>query len=134
MKDKEGLRKLGAANTTLRQLDRKWRVLPVSSWRTAIVSLALLGSQEVQHARLTLQRPAVPVTLSWTMDTVLQMAIHGHKLRRQAVMTVSSSWTMVTVKKLPSLALICAALAAAVIDAETDRLVPKANLIMIAKK
>lgn len=49
-------------------------------------------------------------------------------------MTVSSSWTMVTVKKLPSLALICAALAAAVIDAETDRLVPKANLIMIAKK
>ena len=94
------------------------------------MSLALLDSQEVKIARLTLQRPAVLVTLSWTMDTVLRMAKHGHKLRRQAVMTVSSSWTMVTVKKLPSLALISAALAAAVIDAETGRLAQSGEYIM----
>lgn len=94
--------------------------------------LAPTDSQEVQHARLTKQLPALLIILSWTMGTVFQMVKLGHKLRKKAVPMDLSSWTMVTAKKSPSLALTCAALVEAVTFAETDRLELLAKLIMTA--
>ena len=92
----------------------------MSSLRTAFVLLAPTDSQEVQHARLTKQIPALLIILSWTMGTVYQMVKLGHKSRKKAVTMDLSSWTMATVKKSPSLALTCAALAEAVTYAETE--------------
>ena len=109
-------------------------VLLVSSLRTAFVLLAPTDSQEVHHARLTKQMTALLIILSWTMGTVFQMVKPGPKSRKKAVTMDLSSWTMATVKKSPSLALTCAALAEAVTFAETDRLEPKANMVMIARK